>query len=71
MDAFAEHPRQHGANVTGPVDQPWNVHEVTVVDPDGYRLVFTSPIFFAHARSYSTCHGCTATSSSGSAASRR
>jgi catechol 2,3-dioxygenase-like lactoylglutathione lyase family enzyme len=44
MDALAEHARQHGANVTGPVDQPWNVHELTVLDPDGYRLVFTSPI---------------------------
>lgn len=30
--------------MTGPVDQPWNVREVTVVDPDGYKLVFTMPI---------------------------
>jgi catechol 2,3-dioxygenase-like lactoylglutathione lyase family enzyme len=45
IDAFAEHARrQGGANVTGPVAQPWNVREVTVVDPDGYRLVFTVPI---------------------------
>ena len=44
MDALAEHARQHGANVSGPVAQPWNVREVTVVDPDGYRLVFTAPI---------------------------
>ena len=44
LDALAAHARQHGANVTGPIDQPWNVHEVTVLDPDGYRLVFTAPI---------------------------
>jgi catechol 2,3-dioxygenase-like lactoylglutathione lyase family enzyme len=42
--AFAEHARKHGANVDGPINQPWNVHEVTVIDPDGYKLVFTVPI---------------------------
>jgi hypothetical protein len=36
--------REAGANVTGPIDRPWNVREVTVMDPDGYRLVFTVPI---------------------------
>ena len=44
MDAFAKHARENGANVTGPVDQPWNVREVTIVDPDGYRLIFMVPI---------------------------
>ena len=44
MDAFANHARENGANVVGPVDQPWNVREVTVLDPDGYRLIFTVPI---------------------------
>jgi catechol 2,3-dioxygenase-like lactoylglutathione lyase family enzyme len=44
IGAFANHAREKGANVTGPVDQPWNVREVTVLDPDGYRLVFTVPI---------------------------
>jgi len=44
IDAFAEHAREKGANVTGPIDQPWNVREVTILDPDGYRLVFTVPI---------------------------
>jgi catechol 2,3-dioxygenase-like lactoylglutathione lyase family enzyme len=44
IDAFAQHAREHGANVTGPIDRPWNVREVTVLDPDGYRLVFTVPI---------------------------
>jgi uncharacterized glyoxalase superfamily protein PhnB len=44
LDAFANHARQNGANVHSPVDQPWNVREVTVLDPDGYRLVFTMPL---------------------------
>jgi catechol 2,3-dioxygenase-like lactoylglutathione lyase family enzyme len=44
MDAFAKHARENGANVTGPVDQPWNVREVTVLDPDGYKLIFMGPI---------------------------
>ena len=44
MDAFAKHARENGANVTGPIDQPWNVREVTVLDPDGYKLIFTMPI---------------------------
>jgi catechol 2,3-dioxygenase-like lactoylglutathione lyase family enzyme len=44
MDAFANYVREHGANVMGPIDQPWNVREVTVLDPDGYRLIFTMPI---------------------------
>lgn len=30
--------------VDGPVEQPWNVREVTVHDPDGYRLRFSEPI---------------------------
>ncbi len=44
MDAFAKYARDHGANITGPIDQPWNVREVTVLDPDGYKLVFSMPI---------------------------
>lgn len=44
MEVFAKHARDNGANVTGPVDQPWNVREVTVIDPDGYRLIFMVPI---------------------------
>ena len=44
MDAFAKHAREHGANVIGPVDQPWNVREVTVLDLDGYKLIFSMPI---------------------------
>jgi catechol 2,3-dioxygenase-like lactoylglutathione lyase family enzyme len=44
MDAFARHVREQGANIKGPIDQPWNVREVTILDPDGYQLVFTMPI---------------------------
>jgi catechol 2,3-dioxygenase-like lactoylglutathione lyase family enzyme len=44
IDAFAERARAMGAQVVGPVTQPWNVREVTVYDPDGYRLVFTVPV---------------------------
>lgn len=44
IDAFARHAREAGANVSGPIDRPWNVREVTVIDPDGYRLVFTVPL---------------------------
>lgn len=44
IDAFAKHAGEKGANVIGPVDQPWNVREVTVLDPDGYKLIFMVPI---------------------------
>lgn len=44
VDAFAHHAREHGANVIGPLDQPWNVRELTVLDLDGYKLIFTMPI---------------------------
>jgi uncharacterized glyoxalase superfamily protein PhnB len=44
IETFAEQARKKGADVTGPVTQPWNVREVTVIDPDGYRLVFTVPV---------------------------
>jgi catechol 2,3-dioxygenase-like lactoylglutathione lyase family enzyme len=44
LDAFATHARANGAEVHGPVERPWNVREVSVLDPDGYRLVFTVPL---------------------------
>ena len=44
IDAFAGHARDNGANLSGPINQPWNVREVTVFDPDGYKLVFTIPL---------------------------
>lgn len=44
IDSFANQAREQGAEVMGPIDQPWNVREVTVLDPDGYRLIFTKPL---------------------------
>ena len=44
MDAFARHAHVNGATVIGPIDQPWNVREVTVFDLDGYKLIFSTPL---------------------------
>ena len=44
IDALASYARENGATVMGPINQPWNVREVTVLDPDGYKLVFTVPL---------------------------
>jgi catechol 2,3-dioxygenase-like lactoylglutathione lyase family enzyme len=45
VDALVEQAKANGAIiVSGPLDRPWNVREVTILDPDGYRLVFTAPI---------------------------
>jgi hypothetical protein len=42
---LAEQAKNKGANiVSGPLDQLWNVRELTILDPDGYRLVFTAPL---------------------------
>jgi len=43
-DDIAARARAAGANVIeGPVDRPWNARDVTIADPDGYRLTFTAP----------------------------
>jgi hypothetical protein len=45
VDALAEQAKSRGTNVlSGPTDQPWNVRELTILDPDGYKLVFTAPL---------------------------
>ncbi len=45
VDALAEQAKAHGANIVlGPLDQPWNVRELTILDPDSYKLVFTAPL---------------------------
>jgi len=45
VDALSERAKGYGADVgPGPTDRPWNVRELTVRDPDGYRLVFSAPI---------------------------
>jgi len=44
VDDIAERARAAGANVLeGPVDRPWNARDVTIADPEGYRLNFTGP----------------------------
>jgi catechol 2,3-dioxygenase-like lactoylglutathione lyase family enzyme len=45
VDDLAEQTKVKGANiVVGPITQPWNAREFTVLDPDGYRLVFTQRV---------------------------
>src|SRR5512144_559687 len=45
VDALAGQAKAGGANIlSGPLDQPWNVRELTILDPDGYKLVFTAPL---------------------------
>jgi len=42
VDELAARARAHGAEVLlPPTDRPWNVREVLILDPDGYRLLFT------------------------------
>ena len=43
-DDIATRARAAGAEIVdGPTDRPWNARDVTVADPDGYRLTFTAP----------------------------
>ncbi|MEE9188885.1 MAG: VOC family protein [Anaerolineales bacterium] len=45
VEEIARKARQQGSSdVDGPLERPWNVREVTVQDPDGYRLRFSEPI---------------------------
>ena len=45
LDHMAEQLRERDVTVLeGPVDRPWNVRELIVADPDGYRLCFFKPI---------------------------
>ncbi|MDN7013749.1 VOC family protein [Methanoculleus sp. FWC-SCC3] len=53
LDAFAERMAREGAVIEGPVDRPWSTRDVVVRDPDGYRLVFTTPDF-ARMRDFET-----------------
>ena len=42
VDGLAERAAALGATiVAGPADTPWNARDVTLLDPDGYRLTFT------------------------------
>ena len=43
LPALADRARAHGGgSVDGPADTPWNTRDLTVTDPDGYRLVYTA-----------------------------
>lgn len=42
--ALAARAREHGVPIVeGPIDRPWNACQLTIDDPDGYRLVFNGP----------------------------
>jgi L-amino acid N-acyltransferase YncA/catechol 2,3-dioxygenase-like lactoylglutathione lyase family enzyme len=42
VDGLAERAQAHGGTIAaGPADTPWNTRDVTILDPDGYRLTFT------------------------------
>jgi catechol 2,3-dioxygenase-like lactoylglutathione lyase family enzyme len=42
LAGLVEKARAHGGTVEGPTDTPWNTRDVTVTDPDGYRIIFTA-----------------------------
>jgi len=45
VDTLARNAKTAGSPmVEGPIERPWNVREVTIHDPDGYRLRFSEPI---------------------------
>lgn len=45
VDEIAVKARLAGASIVdGPLEQPWNAREITVLDPDGYRLRFSEVI---------------------------
>jgi catechol 2,3-dioxygenase-like lactoylglutathione lyase family enzyme len=45
IDEIAARANAHGAEILlAPVDRPWHAREVMVLDPDGYRLLFTQRI---------------------------
>ena len=43
LDALAARCHQHGIAADGPKDEPWGMRTLTIVDPDGFKLVFTPP----------------------------
>jgi catechol 2,3-dioxygenase-like lactoylglutathione lyase family enzyme len=36
--------QSQGADVEGPLHQPWHTRELLITDPDGYRLNFIEPL---------------------------
>lgn len=44
VDGLADRAREKGASIlSGPADTPWKARDVTIADPDGFRLTFTGP----------------------------
>lgn len=44
IDALAERAASFGSTIAvAPHTQPWGVREMTILDPDGYCLIFTAP----------------------------
>ncbi|WP_435154848.1 VOC family protein [Haladaptatus sp. DFWS20] len=45
VDDVFERAQSHDTTVvSAPAETPWNTRQVTLADPDGYRLVFTEPV---------------------------
>ena len=45
VDDMAAELASRGVEIAeGPVTRPWNVRDIVVLDPDGYRLVFFAPV---------------------------
>lgn len=43
LDALAKRIRDHGAEADGPKTESWGGRVLSVVDPDGFKLIFTPP----------------------------
>ena len=43
LDALAARCRAHGVEAYGPKTEPWGARVLHVVDPDGFKLIFTPP----------------------------
>ncbi|WP_434381256.1 VOC family protein [Melittangium boletus] len=43
LEEIATRARALGTSVEGPTRQPWHTRELTLEDPDGYRLNFIEP----------------------------
>jgi catechol 2,3-dioxygenase-like lactoylglutathione lyase family enzyme len=41
---IAERVQDREGRIEKPVDRPWNVHELRIIDPDGYVLLFVEPL---------------------------
>ena len=44
LDELAARAQALGVAVEGPTQQPWHTRELTLADPDGYRLNFIEPV---------------------------